>query len=702
MFLKIKHIILYPRNKDFKPRVIRFEENKVNVITGYSQRGKSAITYIIDYCLGSSECNIPIGKIRNYVDKFALNINLGDKFLFIARDCPEDINRTNMYYEIYPDEQNMSFKFDHWISDADKFKTNRDDIKNFLGELAGFKSISEKDIDTSLSSFDGPASFRDTTAFQFQPQNIIANPTTIFYNTDSFEHLKRLKTLFPLVLGYKSYEILKIEREIDSLEKNEKEKQKRYEDIRFQYENWQSDIYKYYSTAISLGLTSADIDITTSTVNQLKEELTAIVSSIQQRDYFKEGSSLRYSQKLEELDAIRMKEMRKLDELKVDLLKIEKFDKAKETYIIEVAAEIDNRLRPIDWFIQQKGTNICPFCNSNTSRAIDELLYFKDQQVENKMIINQAISKEFSFEKEKLKLRADIVSTEKSIKGLQANIDILIVENKQYYDKYQDIFEFAGKIAHVIENLEKISPSGELLLELKQLQGDIAQKKVTLYNLKQKFDKTSCLKRVTEAIGYYVKILPIEDRTNQLVRLDPDNSVSIRIENIQTKNITFLSKLGSGANHMLFHLATMLGLHEYFLKLPESGKINYVPSFLVLDQPSQVYFPEGFPESTEPDETTVQAKYGDDTTGDTLGSKEKKKKKTSEDISNTTSIFSACSQFLVRNNFQTQIIILEHAPESTWKGVDNVFLVEEWRGGITDEGDNDDFNALIQKDWLDA
>lgn len=622
MFLKIKDIILYPKNTDLQPRVIRFEEKQVNVITGYSQRGKSAIINIIDYCLGSEECNVPIGTIRSYVSRYALNINLGDKFLFVARDNPEGSSNTYMYYEIYTEEHNRSFSFDRWIDGADKFKSNRDDIKKYLGEIAGFKNFAEKDHDKTLSGFDAPASFRDTTAFQFQPQNIIANPTTIFYNTDSFEHLKRLKTLFPLVLGYKSYDIISLEKEIEVLEKEEKEKQKKYDDIRTQYENWQTEIYQYYSTAVSLSLTNADIDISTSGVNLLKAELEKIVSSIQQRDYFKEGSTLRYSEKLEELDASRLMHMRRLDDLKTDLMKIEKFDKATQTYINEVAGEIDIRLKPVDWFIAQEGTNVCPFCESTTNKAIDELLFFKDQQTENRRVL----SKTLSFDKEKMQLKNEIADLEKTIKTLEKNIDILIIEDKEYYEKFQDIFEFAGKIAHVIENLERISPSGELKTAIEVLQQTIGEKRRELYKLKQKFDKELCLKKVTDAISEYIKILPIEDRTHQKVRLDPDISVSIKIENTATTgHPTFLSKLGSGANHMGFHLATLLGLHEYFLKLPETGKINYIPSFLVLDQPSQVYFPEGFPKDENEPVASDETQPGDNAASDTDAATDKKK-----------------------------------------------------------------------------
>lgn len=97
MNFKLLYIILYPENKDLRPRFIPFEENKVNVISGYSQRGKSAIISIIDYCLASSDCNIPIALIRDKVNKFALYVSIGDKKIFIARDSPTKKNTDIMY-----------------------------------------------------------------------------------------------------------------------------------------------------------------------------------------------------------------------------------------------------------------------------------------------------------------------------------------------------------------------------------------------------------------------------------------------------------------------------------------------------------------------------------------------------------------------------------------------------------------------------
>ncbi len=681
MKLKIKNILLYPLDDTLDPKIIKFEENKVNVITGYSQRGKSAIISIIDYCLGSSECDIPVGTIREKVDKFAIYIALGDQSIFLARDCPGNNGKVSdvMYmYDVQGKGDNPSLNSNDWIKDSGKYKTNRDKVKNFLSVKAGFENIS---INNENQKEETTASFRDTAAFMFQPQNIIANPTTIFYKTDTFEHLRRLRTLFPLVLGYKSYEILNLESEIEALERDEKEKSRKLDDLRLQYEHWQSDVYEYYTKAINLGLSNADISFESASVNLIREELKKIVSDVKNNRFLKEGSALRYSQKLEQLDQDRIRLTRELDDLRVGLQKIQQFDRSKTDYVENVSVELDKRLKPVDWLLQQKGTNICPFCDSVSEKAIDTLINLQNERQKNLKVLEAAKSESFSFEKEKGDYKEKIKAKERDIVKIDTNIQILRSEDRKNYQKFQDIFEFSGKIEHVLENLEKISPSADLAKEIEALAAELFRKRGKLRGLKEKFDKEYCLKKVSDAIANYVRILPIENKSQRRVLLDPEISIGIRIEDTRTKNINFLYKLGSGANHMCFHLATMLGLHEYFLSLPESGKRNYIPSLLVLDQPSQVYFPEDFK----------------DFENDNID--KEKKAKISEDIENTALIFQACSKFMDSNNFKTQIIVLEHASKSTWGDDSNIHLVEEWRGSFDDPDSN--YNALIPRTWFD-
>jgi hypothetical protein len=65
MYFQVREIILWPRAGRFPPRRVVFQLGRVNVISGASRTGKSAIIPIIDYCLGADKCTIPVKTIRD-------------------------------------------------------------------------------------------------------------------------------------------------------------------------------------------------------------------------------------------------------------------------------------------------------------------------------------------------------------------------------------------------------------------------------------------------------------------------------------------------------------------------------------------------------------------------------------------------------------------------------------------------------------
>ena len=100
MDLIIKKIILWPKDRSLERQELDFYPDKINIITGLSETGKSSITYIIDYCLGSGKCAIPSGIIRSKTDWFGLLLELKDEFLLVARREPGERNSsTDCYLE---------------------------------------------------------------------------------------------------------------------------------------------------------------------------------------------------------------------------------------------------------------------------------------------------------------------------------------------------------------------------------------------------------------------------------------------------------------------------------------------------------------------------------------------------------------------------------------------------------------------------
>jgi hypothetical protein len=129
-----------------------------------------------------------------------------------------------------------------------------------------------------------------------------------------------------------------------------------------------------------------------------------------------------------------------------------------------------------------------------------------------------------------------------------------------------------------------------------------------------------------------------------------------------------LWEVGSGQNWVGYHVAGVLALHEHFINL----KQNPVPRFLVIDQPSQVYFPEAWPSIEEAPGKPGSAKV-------------------SSDIEGVRRIFAAISQFFDQVKTEFQVIVTEHAGSITWNGIAHVHLVENWREG------HDEF--LIPRAW---
>ena len=675
MDLRIKTIILYPVNTDLKPRIITFNEKMINVITGYSKRGKSSIIEIIDYCLGNTESNIPIGRIRNMVSIFALKIHINGTNAFIARNAPNLSGNSSdvMYYqEVASKGEYPDFNTNKWKENLDKYKINKESLIQILNTKGGFQNLEEQSFFSDKPLTIG---FRSSSSFLFQPQGLIANGNTIFYKTEEFYYIDRLKMFFPLALGYKSYDILILDSEIKELEKKEKKIKDKIEDVTQRYENWKEEMYEYYSEAINLGLTNADINLADSNVEQIRHELETIFNEIREHNTYKKGSGILYSTKLGDLDNQRKKTLRKLQENKIELNRIINFESTKADYINTVSKEMETRLKPVEWFLQRKGTDKCPFCDSSSSKALDNLQKLRDVNNDNINLLDNNQNDVFSFEKEKLDLRNKISVLEEEVKQLDNIISIIHTEFKEDQNSYQKVYEFVGKVSNFLKYVE--SPSDKYDEDLKKIIGELVAKRAKVSGLRKKFDKQTTLENLTRTIKTYVDILPIENREHCNVLLDPDKHLGIKIEDNLNKSTTFLNKIGSGSNYMCYHLATMLGIHEFLYRLKESGKKNYVPTLLVLDQPSQVYFP------------------------DRIEDKVDLSKEESEDKANTRKIFEVCKIFMERTNHEIQVIILEHANSDMWQGLEkDIYLVENWRGKEDNGNFTDDYIALIQKDWI--
>ena len=133
MDCKISKIILWPKNPKMRIRIIPFVSDFVNVISGDNAKGKSAIISIIDYCLASSKCSIPIGYIRDLTSWFGIIIHHNDGEILLARkEAGLDIVSTSMYIQ-----RGKKIVIPHAIEENANYKDIILEL-NKLAQLTGF------------------------------------------------------------------------------------------------------------------------------------------------------------------------------------------------------------------------------------------------------------------------------------------------------------------------------------------------------------------------------------------------------------------------------------------------------------------------------------------------------------------------------------------------------------------------------------
>jgi len=84
--MQILAIVLYNAAGD--QRVVEFKPGKLNIVTGNPASGKSALLDIVDFCLGRSTVTMPVGPITKTVVWYGLLIQLSGGRAFVARPAP--------------------------------------------------------------------------------------------------------------------------------------------------------------------------------------------------------------------------------------------------------------------------------------------------------------------------------------------------------------------------------------------------------------------------------------------------------------------------------------------------------------------------------------------------------------------------------------------------------------------------------------
>lgn len=655
MKLFIRELIIWPDDPNLDPRIISFDPERVSVITGWSGTGKSSIISIIDYVLGAGSSTIPVGIIRETASWYGLTLETDVGPMRLAREKPTSREVSDAYWL----QQGEDVSEELPRRPRSNARTER--IKQLFDDLS---QLSNLDTDPDGKAFSGRASFRDMAAFNFLPQHIVANPYTMFFKADTSQHREKLRNVMPLALGILTNEDLvrlHTRRLIrDELRRVETELKVRREAL----ERWRASATGAFYHAQELGLLPAG------PLPELLDDVIATLRQVVAAGGQTAASAGRVTAAVTRLQALREEERehdRRIADGRRRLRRLRSLRGSVSDYG-EVLADQQQRVRGVGWFKEAIVADECILCGSESGasrRALEEL---EGPISELEELTAGATATPPIVDREILDIERQLLASEQAlvvVRRTRVTAEAVVDTEQGRSQSLENVYRFIGSTEQALQMLGEVEGEGGL-------QGQVLQLRARADELDRALDLTRQRERerdihvsISRGIVRFIKRLEIEGAEG-LPSLD-QRELNVKFQRDGGHKPEFLWEIGSGENWMAYHLATMFSLHALFIR---RGSKNPVPTFLVIDQPSQVYFPsDTYKEFVEKDSAREDVAR-------------------KEDLERTRQIFSTIS-YVQSVLPDLQVIILDHADRNTWGDLGNVDEVANWRGG----------DALIPEDW---
>ncbi len=655
MNFQIKSLILWSKKPQHKPQIVPFKIGVVNVISGASRTGKSAIVPIIDYCLGSDTCAIPVGIIRENCEWFGIVVktNEGEK-LFARREPGNQISTGDMY---------LSEAMEVTVPDVITKNITADAVKQKLNQLVGLTSL-DFSLSPEIGSFNARPGFRDLAAFLFQAQNVIANPNVLFYKADSYEHQERLRFIIPYVLNAltpdlmaKQYELRELERKLSRAERD----LKAYEQASAEF---QAKIAGLLTECVELGLIPA-LPGTTLTANQ---QLDLLKSTVNKADFRPHPTSKALDEIDKQLIGLKAAEATIGGQLIALRRRHQEMTSLRDSATnYEAALSVQKeRLNISKWLLDQRSSEQkCPLCGGAQEPAEAELRGFVttlahlEEGAASFEVVPSTLDRELNVVRRDLNARIEeLTSIQLQIKEIQERSSDLM----QNRFTENNAARFLGRLEANLALIRHATVDSDLQTTIAELKVMIEPLKAAVRAGNIDIKERAAVEAIDNFAGRYIRDLDAED-PNLPIRFQRKD-LSLKV--VRGDRQDYLWELGSGSNWLSYHIALALAFQRFFLTLPASP----VPSFIVMDQPSQVYFPKTL--ANRPDQDDTDPSFTD------------------ADVLAVRKIFMTLSKATIEVPNRLQVIVLDHAAEPVWKGIENIHLVDEWREG----------KKLVPVEWI--
>lgn len=586
--IQIRAVVIY--SYDGRHRVVPFEPGRVNIISGDSRTGKSALLGIIDYCFGAKDIDVPEGKVRRNVAWFALLLQTPRGEAFVARQIPVGDGKSNEVVYVQTQTQIV-------IPPASALRqtTNREGLRSLLASWTGLSDyLHEPPPGQTRDAL--AATISHALTFCFQSQNEIAQRKHLFHGSSDRFVAQAIKDTLPYFLGAVTDDYVAYQQELKRVRAEIRQLDRRLAEAAAIRGNGVSRADTLLAEAKSVGMS----DLPDSASWQEKLDT---LREIQNRPVPSAAAEVDGGTEFRRLSTVRSELLQEQRTLQSTLERARNFESSSKGYSAEAREHIA-RLQAVSIFEHDQPGHACPLCLQGLPEisqvpSIDALRAAQDYIDERSGAMISATPR----------IETAIHDVEAKLSEVRHRLEdnrVLLTAVKRGNQRLQLASDMEarramvlGRISLYVENIPQmpdLSEKHERLKELR-LQEDLLERAVSADTIQAKME--SCLSNVNQHLWNYAKQIDLEYSDTPL-RLDPRN-LTIVADTLERP--VPMREIGSGENHVGYHIVAHLALHTWF-----ASRGRPVPSFLLLDQLSQAHFSP----DTVPSEGVTQEKIDTD------------------------------------------------------------------------------------------
>lgn len=568
----IKCIFFLGENGAF--RTIDLDADRVNIITGASGTGKSAVIKALDYCLGSSKCQLPV-----YVRRRCVAVGVkwvkGTDEMISCRQVPIVGKGPNSYMYV---TTGRNLKVPRTIEEFEG-KGLVAVCKARLGEAFGIEGMSNGEPEQPERESPDRPSVRQFTPYVFVTKEVIDSETVLLHGLDDNRKAPPIVSTMPYFLGVVTGSTAAAERRLRQA-RRALEIDTAREEARVAKDSLLKQRSRVLlSEAQQLGLVEHP--------PQTADE--GFLIDMVRRAASPAAHPLQYpgADQLDTLQERRQVTLKELNQTKRKLRALAVTEQESFEYEAAVSTQ-HQKLRIAEHLHLLDVPTKCPVCESETAAGTQVAVAIR-RSLETIRAETSAIGR---LRPKIGEAAAQLNKRVEELSGLLRELDAAvasalnqIAEAKRYADLAQLQSFFRGKAAFFLETIDD-----QLLKPAK----DLTKQRDEIADLEAKVDADNRrirMRRAEAAVSQYAseafsKLPKVEPCVNaELVFSAREPSVSV-IEAGPDGAVLSMADLGSDQNWLAVHIALAFGLQRHF-----EIECRPVPGIIVLDQLSRPYFP---------------------------------------------------------------------------------------------------------------